>query len=49
MAKGRIDILSDVAPLEHPIAWDGDSSNPDSGTEPRRMSMCRAGLGVRPY
>ncbi|XP_010716192.2 FH1/FH2 domain-containing protein 1 [Meleagris gallopavo] len=37
MAKGRIDILSDVAPLEHPIAWDGNSSNPDSGTEPPRM------------
>ncbi|POI26302.1 hypothetical protein CIB84_009948, partial [Bambusicola thoracicus] len=34
MAKGRIDILSDVAPLEHPITWDGDSSNPDAGTEP---------------
>ncbi|OXB57236.1 hypothetical protein ASZ78_016411 [Callipepla squamata] len=37
MAKGRIDILSDVAPLEHPVAWDGDSSTPDSGTEPPRM------------
>ncbi|XP_042742000.1 FH1/FH2 domain-containing protein 1 isoform X1 [Lagopus leucura] len=37
MAKGRINILSDVASLEHPIAWDGDSSNPDSGTEPRHM------------
>uniref|UniRef100_A0A8C2TJ02 Formin homology 2 domain containing 1 n=1 Tax=Coturnix japonica TaxID=93934 RepID=A0A8C2TJ02_COTJA len=49
MAKGRIDILSDVPPLEHPIAWDGDSSNPDSGTEPPHMSTCRAGLGTCPY
>ncbi|XP_046781388.1 FH1/FH2 domain-containing protein 1 isoform X1 [Gallus gallus] len=37
MAKGRIDILSDVAPLEHPVTWDGDGSNPDAGTEPPRM------------
>lgn len=49
MAKGRIDILSDVAPLEHPVTWDGDGSNPDAGTEPPRMSTCRAGLGVCPY
>ncbi|NXK46078.1 FHOD1 protein, partial [Chauna torquata] len=36
MAKGRLDILSDVAP-EHPIAWDGDSSTPEPGTEPPNM------------
>ncbi|NXC38747.1 FHOD1 protein, partial [Penelope pileata] len=34
MAKGRIDILSDVVPLEHPIAWGGDSSTSETGKEP---------------
>ncbi|XP_040426916.1 FH1/FH2 domain-containing protein 1 isoform X3 [Cygnus olor] len=36
MAKGRLDILSDVAP-EHLVAWDGDSGTPEPGTEPPSM------------
>ncbi|KAM9183060.1 FH1/FH2 domain-containing protein 1 isoform 2-T2 [Mergus octosetaceus] len=36
MAKGRLEILSDVAP-EHLAAWDGDSSTPEPGTETPSM------------
>uniref|UniRef100_A0A8C3CM48 Formin homology 2 domain containing 1 n=1 Tax=Cairina moschata TaxID=8855 RepID=A0A8C3CM48_CAIMO len=36
MAKGRLEILSDVAP-EHLAAWDGDSSTPEPGMEPPSM------------
>ncbi|XP_032051663.1 FH1/FH2 domain-containing protein 1 [Aythya fuligula] len=36
MAKGRLEILSDVAP-EHLAAWDGDSSTSEPGTEPPSM------------
>lgn len=47
MAKGRLDILSDVA-AEHLVAWDGDSGTPEPGTEPTSMSMCRNGVGACP-
>ncbi|NWZ18713.1 FHOD1 protein, partial [Asarcornis scutulata] len=36
MAKGRLEILSDVAP-EHLAAWDGDSITPEPGMEPHSM------------
>uniref|UniRef100_A0A8B9BG88 Formin homology 2 domain containing 1 n=1 Tax=Anser brachyrhynchus TaxID=132585 RepID=A0A8B9BG88_9AVES len=36
MAKGRLDILSDVA-AEHLVAWDGDSGTPEPGMEPSSM------------
>uniref|UniRef100_A0A8B9SK84 Formin homology 2 domain containing 1 n=1 Tax=Anas platyrhynchos TaxID=8839 RepID=A0A8B9SK84_ANAPL len=45
MAKGRLEILSDVAP-EHLATWDGDSSTPEPGTEPPSMSTCRNGVGA---
>ncbi|KFO97286.1 FH1/FH2 domain-containing protein 1, partial [Calypte anna] len=45
MAKGRLNVLSDAA-LEHPppLAWDRDSSTPESGMETPNLSRCCQGV-----